>query len=129
MAIADSLRVTGIQSGTDASSAVSGGSTIDLAVLTLDDQGWICDCSWACEQMFGYSTDELLGRHISMLLPQLPDTDLVQDERINSRLAFLCRCAIAFDARRRDGQYFSSELFINRIDRHNVVVLVRSLQA
>jgi len=100
---------------------------IDLATLTLDDLGVIRDCSRACEPVFGYQPDELIGRHISVLLPQLPDADLVQDGRINSRLAFLCHCAFAFQARCRDGRFFASELFINRLDTHNVVVLVRNL--
>jgi len=98
-------------------------------VLTLNDQGVIRDCSRACEQVFGYAPEELAGRHVSMLLPQLPDTDLVQAGRINARLAHLCHCAVAFQARRRDGRCFASELFINLLGSHNVVVLVRSLEA
>jgi hypothetical protein len=62
------------------------------------------------------------------LLPQLEDTELVQENRINSRLAFLCRCAIPFQARRRDGKSFTSELFINRLSSQNVVVLVRRFE-
>ncbi|MDP2030783.1 MAG: PAS domain S-box protein [Thiobacillus sp.] len=101
----------------------------ELPVLTLDDMGVIRDCSHTCEQVFGYLVDELAGRHVSVVLPQLPDTDLVQDGRINARLAYLCHCAVAFQARCRDGRYFTSELFINRLGVHNVVVLVRSLEA
>ena len=37
--------------------------------------------------------------------------------------------AVAFQARHRDGGAFLSELFINRLDSHNVVVLVRRLEA
>lgn len=105
----------------------SGLRAIDLATLTLDDLGVIRDCSRACEPVFGYRPDELIGRPISVLLPQLPDVDLVQEGRINSRLAFLCHCAFAFQARCRDGRIFASEVFINRLDTHNVVVLVRNL--
>ena len=101
----------------------------ELLALTLDDTGVIRACSPTCEQVFGYMADELAGNHVSVILPQLPDTGLVQDGRINSRLAYLCHCAVAFQARRRDGRYFSSELFINRLGVHNVVVLVRSLEA
>ncbi len=129
MSTASSLQVKGSQANTHASSGVPDVGTIDLAVLTLDDLGVIRDCSRACEQMFGYLPDELAGRHVSTLLPQLPDTDLVQEGRINSRLAFLCHCAFSFQARRRDGRCFASELFINRLGSHNVVVLVRSLEA
>ena len=127
MATAISLQVKNPQANTHASPVVPDAGTIDLAVLTLDDLGVIRDSSRACEQVFGYLPEELAGRHVSMLLPQLPDTDLVQEGRINSRLAFLCHCAFSFQARCRDGRFFASELFINRLDTHNVVVLVRNL--
>lgn len=128
MATASSLQVKSPLANTHASSGVPKAGTIDLAVLTLDDLGVIRDCSRACEQMFGYLPDELQGRHVSSLLPQLPDSELVQEGRINPRLAHLCHCAVAFEARRRDGQRFASELFINRLGIHNVVVLVRNLE-
>jgi PAS domain S-box-containing protein len=100
----------------------------DLAMLALNDHGVIQNCCRTCEQVFGYRQDELAGRHVSTLLPQLKGTELVLDERINSRLAFLCHCAVPFTARRRDGNSFTSELFINRLRHQYVVVLVRSLE-
>jgi len=129
MATASSLQMKCPQANTHASPIVPDAGKIDLAVLTLDDLGVIRDCSRACEQVFGYLPEELAGRHISMLLPQLPDTELVQEGRINSRLAHLCHCAFSFQAWRRDGRCFASELFINLLGSHNVVILVRSLEA
>lgn len=126
METASSLQLKTSHPHSPAPSGISGLRAIDLA-LTLDDLGVIRDCSRACEPVFGYRPDELIGRHISVLLPQLPDADLVQEGRINSRLAFLCHCAFVFQARCRDGRFFASELFINRLDTHNVVVLVRNL--
>lgn len=99
----------------------------DLAVLNLNDLGVILDCSQACMHVFGYRPGELAGSHVSHLLPQLPEAGLVLDGRINPRLAYLCHCGIAFQACHRDGRCFASELFINRLDAHNVVVLVRRL--
>jgi PAS domain S-box-containing protein len=101
--------------------------SIDLAMLSLNDRGVIQTCSQMCEQVFGYRSDELAGHHVSILLPELIDTELVMEERINARIAFLCHCAIPFKARRRDGNCFSSELFINRLSAQNVAVLVRNL--
>lgn len=103
--------------------------SIDLAVLTLNDLGFIQTCSQTCEQVFGYRAHELAGRHVSILLPELLDTELVMEDRINSRLAFLCHCAIPFRASRRDGKCFTGELFINRLGSQNVVMLVRNLDA
>lgn len=127
MATASILRVKSPLANTHVTSGISEVRSNDLAKFTLDDLGIIRECSSACEQIFGYMKEALVGGHISMLLPQLANTDLVQDGRINSRLAFLCRCAFAFQARCRDGQSFAGELFINRLDTHNVVVLVRNL--
>jgi len=129
MATASSLQVKIPLASTHGLSSVPDAGKNDLAVLTLNDLGVILHCSRDCEQVFGYPLEELAGCHVSMLLPQLPYTDLVQEGRINSRLAHLCHCAVAFQARRRDGRYFASELFINRLDSHNVVVLVRRLEA
>ena len=128
MATASSLQVKSPQANTHASSSGPDAGKIDLAVLTLNELGVIRDCSQACEQVFGYLPEELAGRHVSMLLPQLPDTDLVQEGRINSRLAHLCHCSFAFQARHRDGRCFASELFINYLGSHNVVVLVRNIE-
>lgn len=99
----------------------------ELAVIALNDTGEIRDCSRTCEAVFGYLPNELAGRHVSTLLPQLGDTELILDDRVHPRLAFLCHCAMPFEARHRNGTRFDSELFINRLDRHKVVVLVRSL--
>jgi PAS domain S-box-containing protein len=96
-------------------------------MLALDDHGRVLECNPTCEQRFGYRRDELTGRHISTLFPELEGIELVMDERINSRLAFLCHSGIPFQARHRDGKKLASELFINRLDRHNVVLLARSL--
>lgn len=128
MTIAGSQQMKKPRTKMHVSSDVPDVGTIDLAVLTLDDLGVIRECSLACEQVFGYQPHELAGCHVSTLLPQLPDTELVQEDRINPRLAHLCHCAVAFQARRRDGQCFASELFINRLGSHNVVVLVRNLE-
>ncbi|MEW5966085.1 MAG: PAS domain-containing protein [Pseudomonadota bacterium] len=99
----------------------------ELVVLSLDDQGVIHDCSEACQRVFGFPAAELIGCHVSTLLPQLPAAELVRNGRIDTRLAYLCHCGFAFQARHRNGQRFGIELFINRLDHHNVAVLVRRL--
>jgi PAS domain S-box-containing protein len=101
--------------------------SIDLAMLSLNDMGIIQTCSPTCERVFGYRSDELAGHHVSTLLPELVDTELVMEGRVNARIDFLCHCAIPFKAQRRDGNCFTSELFINRLSAQNVVVLVRNL--
>lgn len=101
----------------------------ELTMLRLDDQGIIRDCGAACGEVFGYPPVGLIGRHVSILLPQLPETDLVEAGRINTHLACLCRCGLVFQARHHSGRHFSIELFVNRLDAHNVAVLMRRLHA
>jgi PAS domain S-box-containing protein len=101
---------------------------IGLVKLALDDQGIILAWGHRSEAVFGYRKGELVGHHVSTLLPQLEGMDLVLEDRINSRIAFLCHCAMPFTVRHRDGNRFSSELFINRLGHQNVVMLVCSLE-
>jgi PAS domain S-box-containing protein len=103
----------------------------EMATIALDDQGLIQDCSSACEQVLGYLRTELLGRHVSMLVPKLEGIELVKQNQINPRLAYLCHCAIPFRARRRDGNSFASQLFINRLDgaKPGLRMIIRGLGA
>ena len=87
-------------------------STTDEAVaLTLDERGMIHDCDDASENMFGYQRTELVWQHISMLVPQLTDIELVQNGQINSQLRFLCRLGGRFHGQKRCGERFAAHLF------------------
>lgn len=102
----------------------------DAATIALDDKGLIRDCCSTCEQVFGYLRSELLGRHISLLVPKLEGTELVKRNQINARLAYLCHCAIPFKTKRRDGNSFASQLFLHRQDgaRPGVRMIIRGLE-
>lgn len=82
------------------------------AAFALDAVGMVHDCSGA-ERLFGYRHDELIGRHVSLLLPQLAATRLLNGDRVNARFAYLCRCGIRYQALRRDGSRFAGMLVIN----------------
>lgn len=101
----------------------------NTATIALDDDGLIQSCSTSCEQLFGYRNAELLGCHVSLLLPKLEGVALVISNEINPRLKYLCHCAIPFLAKRRDGGIFAGEVFFNRL--HNtglgLQVIVRNL--
>lgn len=56
-----------------------------MAVLTLTDKGMIRECSVAAGRLFGCQPSQLVWQHISMLLPQLAKTVLMQGEQINPR--------------------------------------------
>jgi len=89
----------------------------DLAVLTLDDRGMISDCNRACEALFRYRRSELVWQHVSMLMPQLAELDLMQNGQPNPRFCFLNRIGRNFQAVTQDGTLFDTELFLNLL--HN----------
>ena len=98
------------------------------ATLVLDERGMICDCHGACEALFDYGSSELLGRHVCLLLPQLADMELLQDGQPNPRLRYLCRVGQQFEAQRKDGARFDSEIFLNLLaakDRGCLSLIVR----
>ena len=88
----------------------------DPAVLTLNDRGMICDCNRSGEALFRYRRSEMVWQHVSILLPQLADMELVQNGAPNSRLRYLSRIGHRFQAVARDGNCFASELFLNLLD-------------
>lgn len=79
------------------------------AALILDESGIIRDCN-NTEELFGYKLRELLSQHISKLLPQLKEFELIQDGKFNPRFSYLCRCGHLFKAQNRHGATFLSEL-------------------
>lgn len=82
------------------------------AAFAVDERGMICDCNGAAEKLFGYRRSEIVWRHVSLLLPQLADIELMQDGQPNPRLRFLCHSGRCFEAVGKDGQRFTSELFL-----------------
>src|SRR5207248_2160766 len=45
--------------------------TVADGILTLDERGLIESCNAAAGRIFGYTADEVVGRHISMLLSEM----------------------------------------------------------
>lgn len=96
------------------------------AVLTLSEDGTIVESSTDSEALFGYRcAEEILGRHVSFLLPELARMPLLRSGAVNPRLAFLCHCGKRFTAARREGWAFFAELFIHKVEgsRHGPVLL------
>ncbi|MCX7170410.1 MAG: PAS domain-containing protein [Proteobacteria bacterium] len=83
-----------------------------VATFLLDHRGMIRGCNGASEHLFGYRRGEVVWRHISALLPQLADTDLVCDGQLNPRLLFLCRIGGYFRAQKQNGESFASDLYL-----------------
>lgn len=80
--------------------------------LWVDRMGRILDCCEHAQAAFGYCPDELIGSHISTLVPGLAHTELLRGAQVNPRLAFRCRCA-TFRTLDRNGVENQSSLFVN----------------
>lgn len=85
-------------------------SDADPAVLLLDGDARVLSCSARAERLFGYRHEELVGSHVSRVLPEFAQADLLPDGRLNPRVAFLCHCGRHFRALRSDGSTFAGEL-------------------
>jgi PAS domain S-box-containing protein len=102
----------------------------DIAQLTLDHRGTICDCNRAAESLFRYAQGTLAGRHVAELLPQLAGSAIVKDGRLNADLRYLCRIGRPFQAVDQHGQRFAAQLFLTALDgaaQNRVSLVVRPL--
>lgn len=98
------------------------------ATFTLNEDGMILDCSESCARIFEYLRHDLVGQHISQLFPQFAKIALMQNSRINRRLAFLCHCGHRFEAQGRNGKAIPSELSfiqLNRVEKGTLRMIVR----
>lgn len=99
-----------------------------VAVLMLNDKGMIRECNQVAGKLFGYQPSQLVWRHISMLLPQLAETVLMQGEQVNPRLRFLSRIGHRFEIAGSDSRTSSSRLFFHTVGssgRYFLRVLIR----
>lgn len=92
--------------------AAEDGVATRVATLMLDQRGMIRGCNGASEHLFGYPRSEVIWQHISLLIPQLADTNLICNGQLNPRLLFLCRIGGYFNVFKRNGERFASDLFL-----------------
>lgn len=89
----------------------------EMAVLTLDENGTICESNQAGEMLFGPSPSH--GQHISSLIPRLKRMSLLQKGQINPKLSHLSHVGHHFEIRAHDGEVFNATLFMHSFTEHN----------
>ena len=102
-----------------------------VATLTLHSNGMVRTCNQAGGELLGFSVREIIGQHITQLLPQLKKFELVQDKLVNPYLRFLSRIGYHFEVVSKSGVCFSSEVFFNDIEylgRHYLRVIIRPIR-
>lgn len=86
-------------------------------ILTIDGQGTVCSFNRAASYIFGYVTEEILGRNVSMLMPE-PDRSR-HDSYIERYHASGVPRIIGFgrevEGRRKDGTLFPMELAVSQV--------------
>jgi hypothetical protein len=105
---------------------------MEALALTLDNSGTIRDCGGPSEKLFQFRRDELIARHVSLLLPELQALELILDGEANPRLRYQCRIGRHFMAVTRDGEHFASKLFFNILDRSGngrLTLIIRPTEA
>lgn len=98
------------------------------AVLTLDEEGRICDCNAAAAQLLDCSPGRVAWRHISTIVPQFAETTLVQGGIINPNLRFLSHIGYQFDLVGLGGVHMACALFFNEVEdfgRHCLRLIIR----
>ncbi|MGB7816587.1 MAG: hypothetical protein WBL28_09590 [Methylotenera sp.] len=100
------------------------------AVLTLYDNGTICECNKAAGELLGCTPGKLTWQHISRFLPQLAETALMQGEKINPNLRFLSHIGYSFEMIGFSGVHFACALFFNEVEnfgRHCLRIIIRPI--
>jgi hypothetical protein len=92
-------------------------------ILTLNGHGAIVDCSGGNEAFFGYTRNELASMHVSDVLPEFGEWELLPDGAPNPRLRFLCRINHAFLVKGRGGVCFLCGLTIVYLNGHGQEIL------
>jgi PAS domain S-box-containing protein len=78
--------------------------------LSLDTGGFIAQFGKSIEELFGYTQQQLMWRHICCLFPKFSEVDLMQSGRLNPLLSYLCHCDHEFDAIDRHGKIVTCNL-------------------
>lgn len=102
------------------------------AVLTLDDNGRICDCNPAAAQLLDCSPGKVAWKHISTIVPQFAETALVQGGIINPNLRFLSHIGYQFDLVGLSGVHIACALFFNEVEdfgRHCLRLIIRPVES
>ncbi len=121
--------VTSINAGSVAHAGVCQ-SEENTAVLTLYDNGTICECNKAAAELLDCAPSRLTWQHISTFLPQLAETTLMQGETINPNLRFLSHIGYGFEMIGMSGVHFVSAIFFNEVEnfgRHCLRIIIRPI--
>ncbi len=103
-------------------------------LLTLDEEGLILTCNQACQTLFGYSTQEMVGQSAELLLP--PETRRRPHRKLNQQLIAARRklrllgSGHELTACRKDNIRFPVEIDVSRMELQgeiSYIILIRDM--
>ncbi|SER20475.1 hypothetical protein SAMN05421690_101255 [Nitrosomonas sp. Nm51] len=98
------------------------------AIFMLSEDGVILETNDEGARLLDYSPGQVDKPHISRVIPQLAEIDLLEDgERVNTYLRFLSRIGRHFNVTGMNGAHFSGELYFNdtnTFDQHRIIVTI-----
>jgi len=89
----------------------------EMATLILFADGVIRNYNEEAVRLLDYLPNELTGQHISKVLPQLAEIQLVQMQRVNPYLRYLSRKGHQFKIVNKEGTHFSGELMFRDMEK------------
>lgn len=88
----------------------------DQIVLMIDANGLIRQCNKTAGKFMGCPTSKLVWQHISSLLPQLGNMNLLADGQLNPRLRYLSRIGHHFQLDISDDIPHSACIFVHELE-------------
>jgi hypothetical protein len=102
----------------------------ETAVLTLYDNGTICECNRAAAKLLDCMPSKLTWQHVSIFLPQLAENTLMLGGGVNPNLRFLSHIGYGFEVVGMSGVHFACALFFNEVEnfgRHCLRLIIRPI--
>ncbi len=99
-------------------------------VIVIDSSGIISYFNPSAERIFGYKTEEILGKSINMLMPE-PDSkehDAYIHDYLRTDIAKMIGIGREVSGKRKDGSIFPMYLAVNRVNAENQVSFVGIIQ-
>ncbi len=78
--------------------------------IELDEKGIIRNCNDTCEELVGFTREELVSRPISLLIRKLSEYQIVLNHNLNPVLDYICHCGMPFQVKNKAGETFFSQI-------------------
>ena len=105
-------------------------NSVQEVIIVIDKFGIINECNNAISRMFGYEVNEVIGENVSMLMTGKHQTnhDKYILDYVESSVGNVMGTNREFYARRKDGEVFPIELFVNDARVDNEIIFTGTIR-